>query len=142
MSAPTSIATTQNSAVQALHQHKSHGSPASNAPSQLQVSFANLISSLNGSSAAQSAGSALQVNAAGGVSSTNSLDMASLIEAMQSGNAGSSAVQEPNQSAHHQHHGVRQAAGMTDAGSTSSAVSAYSAMAAPATASVGVSTRA
>ncbi|HEX8954738.1 MAG TPA: hypothetical protein VF798_00595 [Burkholderiaceae bacterium] len=140
MSAPASIASTQNSALQALQKHKPHGnSAASSAPSQLQVSFANLVGSLNGSSAAQSAGGALQVNAVGGVSSTDSLDMASLIEAVQaSGSGDGNAVQ--GLQAHRQRHGPHQASGLTDAGS--SAVSAYSAMAAPAGMSTpGLSTR-
>lgn len=152
MSAPASIASTQNSALHALHQHRSQGTSSSNAPSQLQTSFANLISSLNGSGASQAAGGTMQVNAVGGVSSTDTLDMASLIETMQAGSSSSSAsssaagaLQDLGQGSGvhgHHHHGAGQIGSTTDAGSTSgsSAVSAYSAMGGAAAPSAGIST--
>jgi len=148
MSAPSTVSNAQTTALQGLHQRSAVGrsQDKTTAPSQNQISFANLVNSLQGSAtgttAASSAASTVpSTSAAGATSSAGSgSDLASLLEALLSGNAvgaASSASQiltQPqtdtkSEHAHHHQHGGSAAqvnSGVNDAGS--SAASAYSTM--------------
>jgi hypothetical protein len=168
MSAPSTVSNLQSTALQGLQQRHAlgRGHETAGAPSQNQISFANLVSSLQGSAtgavgtaaaspstAATSVGSTASA-ASGTASASDGSDLASLLEALLSGNVGntvSSATQmltQPqtdtkSQHSHHQHAGnAAQVNGVNDAGS--SAVSAYSTMnsaGSQATPSAAVSTR-
>ncbi|HEY8027358.1 MAG TPA: hypothetical protein VIF60_22635 [Burkholderiaceae bacterium] len=143
MSAPTTISNSNLSALQGLHLRGPLERGQSAAPSQNQISFANLVTSLQGhtsASASTTPNASVGINATGAASpSSDAQDLTSLIEAMLSGtgfNAGSASQvlnQTPpeamSQLGPHRHHaaGVMQIqSAMKDAGS--SAVSAYSAM--------------
>lgn len=143
MSAPTTISNSHLSALQGLHQRSALDRGQSAAPSQNQISFANLVSSLQGNASTNAPTTSnvpAGVNATGAAApSSDGPDLTALLEAMLSGtvfNAGSASQaldqtqpEAKNQPVHHAHHavGAKQVqSGMNDAGS--SAASAYSAM--------------
>ncbi len=163
MSAPATVSSTQPSALQGLHQRATqatHGTGSAAQPSQLQISFANLISTMQaGSSAASQTPAITQVGAtsgaAGAVSGSASTDLASLIESLLANNGSAAAdnflqtATAPQDTAksqlgqHHHHHVAAQVSGASNPGSSSnSATSAYTAMQSQTTATVGVSAQA
>jgi len=147
MSAPSTVSNAHSTALQGLQQRHTLGRSheTAGAPSQNQITFANLVSSLQGSATdavgASPSTSATSVAstagaASGATSASDGSDLASLLEALLSGSVGntvSSAAQmltQPqadtkSQHSHHQH-AVQVNGGVNDAGS--SAVSAYATM--------------